>query len=77
MSRGTALPFRPSGLAQTLDYVGVVFRPYPRKALADIGLDMRRCNRDSLLQRLLRLRSPTELAERRGEYTVGARTIGV
>ena len=25
---------RPSGLAQTLDYVGVVFRPYPWKAPA-------------------------------------------
>ena len=39
----------------------VVFGPYARKALPDIGGNMRRRNRDSLLQCLLRLRSPTEL----------------
>ena len=71
---------RPSGLAEAFHYVCVVFRPQRRMALEDIpagiAIKYRRRYRDGLLQRLLRFRGPTHLAERRGEYSVGARTIG-
>src|SRR6266567_943990 len=56
----------PSGLAQALEQVGVVFRPKPRHALADIHIECGWCERDGLLQPFLRFRRATELTESGG-----------
>jgi len=47
--------------------VGVIFRPVPGHALADIHLERRWRNRDGLLEGFLCFLDPADLAERRGE----------
>jgi RibD C-terminal domain len=67
----------PSGLVQALEHVGVVFRPMPRYAPADKYLERGRRDRNVLLERFLRFRGLTDLAEGRGDPAVGRRKIGV
>ena len=73
----TAASALPSGLAQSLEHVSVIFRPVPGHARADIHVERRRRDRDSLLQRSFRSSSPTELAECRGKPAAGERKIRV
>ena len=67
----------PSGLAQALDQVGVIFRPKPRHAIADVHVKGGRRERDRFLQRFLRFCNATELAERGGRPAIDHREIGV
>jgi hypothetical protein len=66
-----------SRLAQALDQVGVVFRPKPRHALADIHVEDGRRSGDGLLQCFLRFRRATKLAKSGGGPAIDHREIGV
>src|SRR5260370_2044656 len=67
----------PSGLAQALEHVGVVFRPMPWYAPANKYLERGRRDCNGLLDRFLRFHGLTDLAEGGGEPAVGRRKIGV
>jgi hypothetical protein len=75
LRRASLLP--PSGLAQPVEHVSMIFGPHPGYALAHVHLEKGGRNPDGFLQRLLRLLGPTELAERGGETTVCVWTIGI
>ena len=66
----------PSSLAQTFEQVGVVFRPMPGDAVADIHVERCRSESDRLVQRLLHFCNVTELAERCSEIAMGCREFG-
>jgi hypothetical protein len=65
------------GFAQTFKHVGVIFWPHPWRARADIHLEGRWRDRDSLLQRFLRFFGAIELAAGSGEPTVSVGIIRV
>jgi hypothetical protein len=66
----------PTGFAQAVEQVGVVLRPMPGDAVADIHVERGRSEGDRLVQCLLRLREVTKLAERCGEVAIGCRDSG-
>ena len=67
----------PAGFAQAFDYVGMVLRPKPRRALTDMHVERGRRDLYGLLQRFLRFFDPADLAEGGGEPAVGRREVGV
>src|SRR5437764_11729314 len=68
---GPASLIPPSGFAQTVEHVGVIFRSHPRRAVADVRLKSGRRDRDGLLQRLLRLLYPSKPTECGGKRPIG------
>ena len=77
LARTRAESALPSGLAQSLDQVGMVFWPKPRHTVSDIHVECGRRERDGLIQRFLCFRSPTELTKRGGRPAIDHRKIGV
>src|ERR1700730_7892810 len=68
---------RPSGLAQTLDHVGMVFRPVPGHAPADIHIERGRRDCDGFLERSLRFLGLADLPEGCGEPAICQWIVGV
>jgi integrase/recombinase XerD len=77
VTRAQAASALPSGLAQSLDQVGVVFWPKPRHAVPDIHVECGRRERDGLSQRFLCFCRATELTERGGGPAIDHWKIGV
>jgi hypothetical protein len=67
----------PSGLAKTFEYMGVVFGPPPWRSSTDVKVEGSRCNRDSFVECLPRLRASTKLAQGGSKSPIGQRVFGV
>src|SRR5437588_3565306 len=67
----------PACLAQTLDQMGVVFRPKPRDAVVDVHVEGRRSVRNGLLKPFLSFRFASQLTQRGGRPAIDHREIWV